>query len=105
MDFKFIIRLYRLLKIYYKEGEYMERFNVMPILTLLLGTLLGVVIALIINYIRNKTTESKANKLIENASKEAEKKKRDALLELKEESYRLKQETDKEITTKRTQLR
>ena len=83
----------------------MERFNVMPILTLLLGTLLGVVIALIIGYIRNKTTESKANKLIENASKEAEKKKRDALLELKEESYRLKQETDKEIREKKQELK
>ena len=83
----------------------MERFNVMPILTLLLGTLLGVVIALIIGYIRNKTTESKANKLIENASKEAEKKKRDALLELKEESYRLKQETDKEIKEKKQELK
>ncbi|MBE6158898.1 MAG: ribonuclease Y [Firmicutes bacterium] len=77
----------------------------MPILTLLLGTLLGVVIALIIGYIRNKTTESKANKLIENASKEAEKKKRDALLELKEESYRLKQETDKEIREKKQELK
>ena len=83
----------------------MEKFNVMPILTLLLGTLLGVVIALIIGYIRNKTTESKANKLIENASKEAEKKKRDALLELKEESYRLKQETDKEIREKKQELK
>ena len=83
----------------------MERFNVMPILTLLLGTLLGVVIALIIGYIRNKTTESKANKLIENASREAEKKKRDALLELKEESYRLKQETDKEIKEKKQELK
>ena len=83
----------------------MEKFNVMPILTLLLGTVLGVVIALIINYIRNKTTESKANKLIENASREAEKKKRDALLELKEESYRLKQETDKEIREKKQELK
>ena len=83
----------------------MERFNAMPILTLLLGTILGVVIALIIIYIRNKTTESKANKLIENASKEAEKKKRDALLELKEESYRLKQETDREIKERKAELR
>ena len=68
----------------------MEKFNVMPILTLLLGTLLGVVIALIINYIRNKTTESKANKLIENASKEAEKKKRLRLRKLKIDYYNVK---------------
>ena len=83
----------------------MERMNLMPILTLLLGTLLGVVIAIIFNIIRNKTTESRANKLIEDAKREAEKKKRDSLFELKEESYRLKQETEKEIKERKQELK
>jgi len=83
----------------------MERFDVMPTLTLLLGTLLGVVIAIVINIIRNKTTESRANKLIEDAKREAEKKKRDSLFELKEESYRLKQETEKEIKERKQELK
>ena len=81
-----------------------EGFNAMPILTLLLGLIIGVVVAFIINAVRNKSTENKANKLIENAEKEAEKKKRDALSELKEESYRLKQETDKEIKEKKSEI-
>jgi len=83
----------------------MENFNVMTILALLLGTILGVIVTLVINVIRNKNTENKANKLIENATREAEKKKRDALSELKEESYRLKQETDREIKEKKLELK
>ena len=83
----------------------MENFNVMTILALLLGTILGVIVTLVINVIRNKNTENKANKLIENATREAEKKKRDALSELKEESYRLKQETDREIKEKKIELK
>ena len=75
----------------------MKEMDIMPILTLLLGTILGAVIMIVVNIIRVKSSGNKANKLIERAEKEAEKKKRDALLELKEETYRLKQEADKEI--------
>ena len=46
-------------------------FNLMTILALLVGIVLGVVVILVINAIRNKGTESKANKLIEQAKKEA----------------------------------
>ena len=45
-------------------------FNLMTILALLVGIVLGVVVILVINAIRNKGTESKANKLIEQAKKE-----------------------------------
>ena len=83
----------------------MERFNAMPFLTLLLGAIIGVIITIIIVVIKNKNTESKANKLIRDAEKEAERKRRDALSELKEESYRLKQETDKEIKEKKEEIR
>ena len=80
-------------------------FNLMTILALLVGIVLGVVVILVINAIRNKGTESKANKLIEQAKKEAEKNKRDSLAELKEESYKLKQETDKEIKEKKKEVK
>lgn len=55
--------------------------------------------------IRNNRNESKANKLIEDAKKEADKHKRDSLMELKEESYRLKQEIDKEIKEKKAEMK
>ncbi len=83
----------------------MKEMDIMPILTLLLGTLLGAVIAFIVNFLRVKAVGNKANKLIEKAEKEAEKKKRDALLELKEETYRLKQEADKEIKEKKSEFK
>jgi ribonuclease Y len=79
--------------------------NPMAILTLLIGTILGAVIIIVINLIRNKASENKANKLIDNAIKEAEKRKRDSILELKEESYRLKQETEKELKERKAELK
>ena len=77
----------------------------MFILALLVGMILGAIIILVVNFIRNKNNENKASKMIEQAKKEAEKQKRDALLELKEESYRLKQETDKEIKEKKSEIK
>src|SRR5574344_2169378 len=79
--------------------------NPMAILTLLIGAIIGAVIVIVIFIIKSKASENKANKLIENATKEAEKKKRDSLIELKEESYRLKQETDKEIKERKQELK
>ncbi len=80
-------------------------FNLMSILTLMIGFFVGFGIILIINAIKNNQNENKANKLIEDAKKEADKHKRDSLMELKEESYRLKQETDKEIKEKKAELK
>ncbi len=74
------------------------------ILALLVGIVLGVIIILVVNYVRGKNNENKATKIIDQAKKDAEKQKRDALLELKEESYRLKKETEKEIKEKKSEL-
>jgi len=75
------------------------------ILILFLGTIIGAVIAIIINYIRGINVQNKANKLLEDAKKEAEKHKRDVLLELKEESYKLKQQTSAEIKEKKLEIK
>ena len=80
-------------------------FNTMAILTLIIGFFVGFLIVFIIFVIRNNRNESKANKLIEDAKKEADKHKRDSLMELKEESYRLKQEIDKEIKEKKAEMK
>ncbi len=80
-------------------------FNAMSILTLVIGLFVGVLIVVIIYMIKNNQNENKANKLIEDAKKEADKHKRDSLMELKEESYRLKQETDKEIKEKKAEMK
>lgn len=79
--------------------------TILPILTLFFGTFLGVLITFLINFIRNKKIANKASKLIENAIKEAEKRKRDSILEIKEETYRLKNEADKEIKERKNELK
>ena len=76
-----------------------------PILTLILGIVMGAVVAFVISYFRGINTQKKANKLIEDAKKEADKLKRDRLLELKEESYKLKQEVDREIKEKKSEMK
>lgn len=80
-------------------------FNTMSILTLVIGFFVGFLIVFIVYMIRNSQNENKANKLIEDAKKEADKHKRDSLMELKEESYRLKQETDREIKEKKAEMK
>ena len=75
------------------------------ILTLVIGLVLGAIVVSIIYMILNKKSANKANKLIEDAKKEADKQKRDALLELKEESFKLKQATDAEIKEKKAELK
>ena len=79
----------------------MENLN--PILTLCIGLFVGIIVILIINFIKNKNVNRNANKIIEDAKKEADKHRRDALLELKEESYKLKQELDAEIKEKKAE--
>ena len=82
----------------------MEHINPMSILTLVIGFFIGFAVFAIINAIKNNRNEKKADKLIEDAKKEADKHKRDTLMEIKEESYRLKQEVDKEIKEKKAEM-
>lgn len=74
------------------------------VLQIIIGLVVGAALMLVVEAIRNRNASNKADKLIENAQKEAEKIKRDNILEIKEESYKLKQETEKEIKEKRKEL-
>ena len=55
------------------------------------------IIMLIFNYFRGNNAKRSADSIIEKAKKEAEKNKRDSILEAKEEIHRLKMDADKEI--------
>ena len=80
-------------------------FNLLTILALILGILIGAGIVFLIVRIKIDRANTKANSLIENAQKEADRHKRDSILEIKEESYRLKQEVEKEIREKKAELK
>jgi ribonuclease Y len=75
------------------------------ILLVLIGLFVGIILITFINYIRDISISKKADKLIDNAKKEAEKIKRDNILESKEEAHRLKVDLDKEIKEKKAEIK
>ncbi len=75
------------------------------ILFLFLGIFIGAIIVFLINHFRGVSAQIKANKLLEEAKREADKHKRDSLLELKEESYKLKQQTNEEIKERKKEIK
>ena len=77
---------------------------IFSILLILIGIFLGIITLVIINYIKGNSASKKAEKLLEKAKKEAEKIKKDFLLEAKEEEHKLKIEIDKEIKNKKAEL-
>ena len=81
----------------------MEQFTT-SILFLIIGLIIGVIGMLVIVILTGFGAGKKAEKIIEAAKKESDRHKRDALLELKEESHRLKLETDKEIKERKSEL-
>lgn len=78
---------------------------ILSILLVLIGFFVGIIMMIIITYLKGMKAASKAEKIIEEAKKAAEKTKRDSILELKEESHKLKIETEKEIREKKNELK
>ena len=79
--------------------------TVFSILLVLVGIFVGIIIFIIINYIRGIRVNQKADNMLEKARKEADKIKRDYLLEAKEEAQKIKIDTDKEVKEKKSELK
>lgn len=78
--------------------------TIFSILLVVVGLFVGAFIMLIINKLKVSAAQKEADKLIQDAKREAEKAKRDGILELKEESYKLKNQTDAEVKEKKKEL-
>ncbi len=79
--------------------------TLMAIIALLVGLLVGALGVWLVQYLKKSQAENKASKFLEDAKNEAEKHKRDTLLELKKESFELKQQTDAEIKEKKQEIK
>jgi len=79
-------------------------FTTMSLITLLIGLFVGAIIIYVVVVLTGAGAGKKAEKLLENAKKQAEKQKRDNILEIKEESHRLKQEVDNEIKIRKQEM-
>ena len=78
---------------------------IVSILVFLLGLIIGGALIIGFGIIKRKRTESLVESMIETAKKEADKLKRDSILEYKEEIHHLKMETDKEIKEKKSEIK
>ncbi|NLA33878.1 MAG: ribonuclease Y [Tenericutes bacterium] len=76
-----------------------------PILLVIIGLITGFIISVFMNYFKERNANTRAETIIEKARKEADKVKRDYILEAKEEVHRLKLETEKENKEKKTELK
>ena len=78
--------------------------TVFSILLVVVGLFVGATVVIVFNKLKVSAAQKEADKLIHDAKKEAEKAKRDGILELKEESFKLKKQTDEEIKEKKKEL-
>ena len=78
---------------------------IVSILVFILGLIIGGALIFGFGIIKRKRTESLVESMIETAKKEADKLKRDSILEYKEEIHHLKMETDKEIKEKKSEIK
>ena len=77
----------------------------LSILFAVLGIVVGILIMFILGRLKGNRTKNAADKILENAKKEAEKNKRDSILEAKEEIHRLKMDADKEIKERKQEIK
>ncbi len=78
---------------------------ILSILLIMLGLFVGIIIMIILNYIKNNLSGKKAESIIDKANKEADKIKRNYLLDAKEEAHKLKIEIEKEIKEKKNEIK
>ena len=83
----------------------MNKQIVFSALLILIGLILGIFLIILLSYIRKTKTTNKIKEMLEKARKEAEKIKREGILEQKEETHRLKLEFDKELKEKKADLK
>ena len=82
----------------------MER-HLFSILLVLIGLFVGIIVMFIFNYIKGSLASKKVDSMLEKAKKEADKIKRDYLLDAKEEAHKIKIETDKEVKEKKEEIK
>ena len=79
--------------------------TLLSILFAILGVAIGIIVMLVLNYFRGNNAKKSADSIIEKARKEAEKNKRDSILEAKEEIHRMKMDAEKEVKERKLEIK
>ena len=75
------------------------------ILLALIGIIVGAGLVILINILRGNAVSNKSKQILEDTKKEADKIKRDSILETKEELHKLKMDTEKELKEKKLEIK
>ena len=75
------------------------------ILLVLIGIVVGALLVIVVNVLRGNSINKKSLQILENTKKEADKLKRDSILETKEELHKLKMETERELKEKKNEIK
>ena len=98
-------------KILIRESiDFLDGGNIMnnvifSILLVLIGLFVGIIAMIILNSIKTFAANLKSQKILDKAKKEADKIKRDSILEAKEENHKLKIQLDKETKDKKEEIK
>ena len=76
-----------------------------PILLIVIGLFVGIIVMIIFEYIRKSLSSKKLENMMDKARKDAEKIKKDYLIEAKEEARLYKEESEKEIKDRKAELK
>ncbi len=82
----------------------MERI-MFAILLLFVGLIIGFGLTMLVSVLKESAASKKIAKMLDDAQKNAEKLKRDSIMEAKEKNYQLKSEFDKEVKEKKSELK
>ena len=77
----------------------------LSILLIIFGLFCGFGLTFLVTFLREGTISKKVDKMLDEANKNADKIKRDAVMEAKEKAYQLKLEVDKDIKEKKSELK
>ena len=83
----------------------MEGHILFSILLIIFGLFCGFGLTFLVTFLREGTISKKVDKMLDEANKNADKIKRDAVMEAKEKAYQLKLEVDKDIKEKKSELK
>ena len=76
-----------------------------PILLIVIGLFVGIIVMIIFDYIKKSLSSKKLENMMDKARKDAEKIKKDYLIEAKEEARTFKEDAEKEIKDKKLELK
>ncbi len=81
------------------------KFNLLSILLLVIGVGAGVLVSYVISYLKNNDASKKAEKILDDAKKEADKLKNDLLVQNKDEIEKIKNSALNEVKEKKDELK